>query len=89
MDKNIGTAILIALGLGLLLLFITKKEPFAPALTSGYPIYQPLKLSPVGSLARQEAGLLHYKNKETRNVEWSDDGLPTKIVIEREYYQLP
>lgn len=34
-------------------------------------------------------GLLHYKNKETREVEWNEDGLPTRITIEREYYQLP
>lgn len=34
-------------------------------------------------------GLLHYKNKETRSIEWSSDGLPSKIIIEREYYQLP
>jgi len=34
-------------------------------------------------------GLLHYKNKETRSIEWNQDGLPTQITIEREYYQLP
>lgn len=34
-------------------------------------------------------GLLHYKNKETRSIEWNEDSLPTKVIIEREYYQLP
>ena len=34
-------------------------------------------------------GLLHYKNKETRDIQWNENGLPTRITIEREYYQLP
>jgi hypothetical protein len=34
-------------------------------------------------------GLLHYKNKETRDIQWNADGLPVRITIEREYYQLP
>jgi len=85
-NNKIGIAILI--GLGIFLFFITKKLP-APALTSGCATCAPLKLMPAGSLSNSTAGMLRYKNRETRNVEWSDDGLPTKIVIEREYYQLP
>lgn len=87
MDNNkIGIAILV--GLGLLLFFLTKKLP-APALTSGCATCAPLKLMPAGSLANSTAGMLRYKNRETRSVSWSADGLPIKIVIEREYYQLP
>jgi len=84
-NNKIGIAILI--GLGIFLFFLTKKLP-APALTSGCASYEPLKLMPAGSLS-SGSGMLHYKNRETRNIEWSDEGLPSKIVIEREYYRLP
>jgi len=94
-NKSIGIAILV--GLGIFLFFMTKKvgvpvpTPAPPSPNGGYVGpggIQPLRLMPAGSLANSTAGMLRYRNKETRNVEWSDDGLPTKIVIEREYYQL-
>lgn len=92
MDNNkIGIAILVGLGILGFLFFMTRKTgPLLPSLApsgNGY-VGAPLRLMPAGSLNR-EAGLLHYRNKETRNIEWSDEGLPSKIVIEREYYQLP
>jgi len=33
--------------------------------------------------------MLHYKNKETRKIDWNEEGLPVVVTIEREYYQLP
>jgi len=86
-NKGIGIAILIGLGLLGLWFFTRKVGPLLPSPApnggNGY-VGQPLKLMPAGS-----GGMLHYKNRETRNVEWTEDGLPSKIVIEREYYQLP
>ena len=73
-NKGIGIAILV--GLGLLLLFITKKAPML-ALASGCTTCQPLKLMPAGSLARQ------YTNKEVWSISWNSDGLPEKVEIER------
>ncbi len=81
---GIGIAFLIGLGL---LLFFTRKAP-APSEMGCATCGQPLRLQ-LATPGESTNGLLHYKNKETRNVEWSEDGLPTKIVIEREYYQLP
>ena len=95
MDNNnkVGIAILVGLGILGLLFFMTRKAgvpvptPAPPSPNGGYVGpggIRPLKLMPAGS-----GGMLHYKNKETRNIEWSEEGLPSKIVIEREYYQLP
>ena len=90
MDNNkVGIAILVGLGILGFLFFMTRKTgpPVPtppPPVPPPYPVGAPLRLMPAGS-----GGMLHYKNKETRNIEWSEDMVPTKIVIEREYYRLP
>ena len=33
--------------------------------------------------------LVRYRNIETREIEWNEDGLPVKIIIHRESTQLP
>lgn len=84
--RTIGILFLVGLGLAGFWFLMRKNGPLLPASVpsgNGY-VSQPLRLMPAGS-----NGMLHYKNKETRNVEWTEDGLPSKIVIEREYYQLP
>lgn len=92
MDNNkVGIAILVGLGiLGFLFFMSRKAGPLLPSPApnggNGY-VGAPLRLMPAGSSSG--GGMLHYKNKETRNIEWSEDGLPSKIVIEREYYKLP
>ena len=69
-NKGIGIAILIGLGLLGLWFFTRKAGPLLPTGGTGY-VGQPLRLMPAGS-----GGMLHYKNKETRNVERTDEGLP-------------
>ena len=75
MNKGIGIAILI--GLGLLLFFVTKKGLSAPALASGCSTCQPLRLMPAGSLAKK------YSNEEKWDVTYNEDGLPTSVKITR------
>ena len=75
MNKGIGIAILI--GLGLLLFFVTRKGLSAPALASGCSTCQPLRLMPAGSLAKQ------YDNKEIWDVRYNEEGLPTHFEISR------
>jgi len=91
-NKGIGIAILIGLGLLGLWFFTRKTGPLLPSPApnggNGY-VGQPLKLMPAGSSANSTAGMLHYKNRETRDIVWNEDMIPTRIVIEREYYQLP
>lgn len=41
----------------------------------------PLRLRPISKRAH------HYTNEETWDIEWSDDGLPTKVVIHRNAVQ--
>lgn len=93
-NRNILICILLASVVGFLLIKTLSRKS---AIQQNEPIYLSPVIKQVKSLylkspGKQEAsieGLLHYKNKETRNVEWNPDGLPSKITIEREYYQLP
>jgi len=94
-NKGIVVCLLLAVGVGGFLLLSRRQK------TSGNPLLlqQPAELSKeslpahikITALTSEDAkqGMLHYKNKETRDIEWDEDGLPTRITIEREYYQLP
>lgn len=85
MNKGIGIAILI--GLGLLLFFVTKKGLTAPALTSGCATCQPLRLMPAGSLANNQlAGrtVRRYINDEHWHMDLNEDGIPTDLHIKRD-----
>ncbi len=94
-NKGIVVCLLLAAGVGAILLLSRRQK------TSSKPLLlqEPGELSKASTpahiritpLTSEDAkqGMLHYKNKETRNIEWSEDGLPTRVTIEREYYQLP
>jgi len=98
-NKGIVICLCLAIGIGGFLLLSRRQK------TSGKPLLlqQPSELSKASTPAhikisaltsedtKQMAsnGMLHYKNKETREISWNEDGLPTRITIEREYYQLP
>jgi len=85
MNKGIGIAILI--GLGLLLFFVTRKGLSAPALASGCSTCQPLKLMPAGSLANNQfAGhtIKRYVNEEHWHIDKDEDGIPTDVHIKRD-----
>ena len=81
-DATIGI-IVVALLLGGLFLF-TRRPTAVSALISASPARQ---LSGQGNMrfvpAQVEAP--RYRNKETRNIEYNNDGLPTKIEIIRDY----
>lgn len=92
-SQSVALVVFLAIGLGLFLL--ARRKP-----TIAYQQSYKLQLQKVGSVPRvplpeakvpaeDHGGMLHYKNKETRDIEWNSDGLPSKITIEREYYQLP
>lgn len=68
-------------GLGVAAYFYLKRSQ---TMSRGYMLPGTVQGIPVPS-----QGLLHYKNKETRDIEWTEEGLPRRITIEREYYQLP
>ncbi len=93
-NKGIVVCLCLAIGIGGFLLLSRRQK------TSGKPLLlqQPgelskastpahIKITPLTSEDAKQA-MLHYKNKETRDIEWSENGLPTRITIEREYYQL-
>jgi len=81
-DATIGI-VLMALLLGGLFLFARRPAAVATPISS----YTPRQLSGQGNIrfvpARAESP--RYRNKETRNIEWNADGLPTKIEIIRDY----
>jgi len=82
MDRN-AIGILILLGLGLAGFWFLIRKTGVPVPTPAPPspephVYgRPLKLQPVGSVAKQ------YSNKEEWAIDWNEDGLPTKVVISR------
>ena len=94
-NKGILVCLCLAIGIGGFLLLSRRQK------TSGKPLLlqQHGELSKastpahikISALTSEDAKqvMLHYKNKETRDIEWNEDGLPTRITIEREYYQLP
>ncbi len=94
-NKGIVVCLLLAAGVGAILLLSRGHK------TSSKPLLlqQPDELSKVSTpthikiseLTSEDAKrvMLHYKNKETRDIQWNEDGLPTRVTIEREYYQLP
>ena len=72
MDKNVLFFGL--LGIGLLYLLLKGTDSVQA---------QPLRLNaPVQS---DNNGVARYRNKEVRNIEWNDEGLPIRITIERNY----
>jgi len=79
-DATIGI-IVVALLLGGIFLF-TRRPAAAPVST-----YSPRQLPGQGNIrfvpARAEPP--RYRNKETRNIEYNADGLPTKIEIIRDF----
>ena len=87
MDNNkVGIAILVGLGILGLLFFMTRKAgvpvptPAPPSPNGGYVGpggIRPLRLMPAGSAAKQ------YTNKEEWAIDWNEDGLPTRLVINR------
>lgn len=83
MDSKNGVILLGFLGLAGILLFLATRRP---ATYQPVPVRsQPLRLSH----HVPAEGMLHYKNKETRKIDWNEEGLPVVVTIEREYYQLP
>ena len=79
-NKGIAVCLCLAVGIGAFLLLSRRQK------VSGNPPH--IKISALTSEDAKQV-MLHYKNKETRDIEWNEDGLPTRITIEREYYQLP
>lgn len=73
------------LGLGLLFLFTRGGSNSRYSEEASYPdeesIAIPLKLKPISKRAH------HYTNEETWDISWSEDGLPTKVVIHRKAVQ--
>jgi hypothetical protein len=72
-----GKAILIwgLLGLGLLFLLTRKSSGYAREYDDGI---ETIPFHPLPS-----AGAHQYKNEETWNIEWNEDGLPSKVTIHR------
>ena len=93
-NKGIVVCLFLAIGVGAFLLLrrrqTTSSKPLLlqqpGELEASTPAH--IKITPLTSEDAKQA-MLHYKNKETRDIEWNDNGLPTRITIEREYYQLP
>lgn len=81
-DATIGI-IVVALLLGGLFLF-TRRPAAVAAPVSASPARQ---LSSQGNIrfVPAQAEPPHYRNKETRNIEYNADGLPTKIEIIRDF----
>jgi len=73
-DSTLGL-FLIALLFGSVLLLA--RRPANP--TSLQPYSGNIKTIPIAAEPRR------YQNKETRNIEYNEDGLPTKIEIIRDY----
>jgi len=99
-NKGIVVCLCLAIGIGGFLLLSRRQKTSGKPLLLQQPGEIPkenstpahIKISALTSEdAKQMAskGMLHYKNKETRDISWNEDGLPTRITIEREYYQLP
>ncbi len=98
-NKGIVVCVFLAIGIGGFLLLSRRQK------TTGKPLLlqQPSGLSKeslpahirITALPSEDTkqmaskGMLHYKNKEIRSIEWNSEGLPSKVIIEREYYQLP
>ena len=85
-NKNNGAILVFGLiGVGLLFLFLGKRQPYYQ------PTYQPefnvirLGESQSQGVSAANDGGKHYRNKETRNIEYNEDGLPTKIEIIRDF----
>ena len=76
----LGTLVVAGIGFTGFLLF---RRASKPKTSSPQPTEQKQISAP------NQEGMLHYKNKETRAIEWNEDGLPIRITIEREYYRLP
>ena len=76
-NQNVGLIVLGGLCL-LGFLFFTSRRGGTVSHSPAYISSQPLKLMPKGSVQRQ------YTNKEIWNIEWTDDGLPAKITVERD-----
>lgn len=91
-ESNQGAALVfLFLAVGLGVLFLTRRQS---NIIDAEPLFleKPGKvksITPIHVSKAETRGLLHYKNKETRDIEWNEDGLPKRIIIEREYYQLP
>ena len=94
-NKGILLCLFLAAGFGAFLLLrrrqTTSSKPLLlqqPGELSNASTPAHIKITPLTSEDAEKV-MLHYKNKETRDIEWNEDGLPTRITIEREYYQLP
>jgi len=79
-DATIGI-LMMALLLGGI--FLLARRPAAAPISS----YTPRRLSGQGNIrfVPAQAEPPRYRNKETRNIEYNADGLPTKIEIIRDY----
>ncbi len=94
-NKGIAVCLCLAVGIGAFLLLSCRRKTSSKPLLLQQPgeLSQTstpghIRITPLNSEDAEKV-MLHYKNKETRDIEWNKDGLPTRITIEREYYQLP
>ena len=84
MTRNTGIAIIVmALFLGGLFLFMRRPAISQAPITA----FAPRQLPAQGNIRfiPAQAEPPRYRNKETRNIEYNADGLPTKIEIIRDY----
>ncbi len=83
--KNDGAILIIGLiGLGLIFLLLRNRSAVGKAYSSPVTTLR-LQVDTPMRVSQEPPGGRHYRNKEIRNIEYNEEGLPTKIEIIRDY----